>query len=188
MIHSKSQNAYELVREQFLPLDREAAFDFFRDPQNLERITPPWMGFQLEGEPPSGIKRGTRIDYRIRLFGIPLSWRTHITHWDPPHAFIDSQERGPYKSWEHLHTLQPMGDGVLMRDRVRYRVSLSPVSRPLHALFIRPTLERIFNHRYLAVRRLFGFELGPPKYPGQARPDRFPVTYGGSQTEHLSGL
>ncbi len=42
---------------------------------------------------------------------------------------FDPQEHGPYKSWEHLHTLQPIGDGVLMRDRVRYRVPFQPLSR-----------------------------------------------------------
>lgn len=148
------QNPYELVREQFLSIDLESAFEFFRDPQNLERITPPWMGFKLLGEPPKEVGSGTRIDYRIKLFGIPLSWRTHITHWDPPNAFIDFQARGPYKSWEHLHTLKRVGDGVLMRDQVRYTVPLSPLSRPVHAIFIRPTLERIFNHRYIAIDQI----------------------------------
>ena len=153
---SESQEEHELVREQFLRLDQEVAFNFFRDPQNLDRITPPWMGFKIAGPVPSEIKRDTRIEYRLKLFGVPLSWRTHITHWDPPYAFVDSQEHGPYKSWEHLHTLQPIGDGVLMRDRVRYRVPFQPLSRPIHTMFIRPTLERIFNYRYSAISRMFG--------------------------------
>jgi ligand-binding SRPBCC domain-containing protein len=147
---------YELIREQFLPLDLEEAFEFFRDPVNLERITPPWLGFALAGAPPASIEKGTRIDFRIALLGIPMAWRTHISYWDPPHEFIDLQERGPYALWEHLHRLERLGDGVLMTDRVRYRLPLELLSRPIHALIVRPTLERIFNYRYQAIRERFG--------------------------------
>jgi len=147
---------YELEREQYLPLALEDAFEFFRDPRNLERITPPWMSFRFAGEVPDEIEQGTRLDYRIRLFGVPMKWRSQIALWDPPYDFVDQQEQGPYAYWHHLHALDPVGDGVLMRDRVRYRVPLAPLSKPVHALFVRPTLERIFNYRYRAVREFFG--------------------------------
>lgn len=147
---------YELVREQYLPLGLEEAFEFFRDPRNLGRITPPWMNFQFKGEVPDEIVEGTRLDYRIRLFGVPMGWRTNISHWDPPYDFVDQQEQGPYAYWHHLHSLDPIGDGVLMRDRVRYRPPLMPLSRPVHALFIRPVLERVFNYRHEAVAKMFG--------------------------------
>jgi ligand-binding SRPBCC domain-containing protein len=146
---------YELIREQFLSVDLDEAFEFFRNPANLQTITPPWLGFDLPGAPPACIKKGTRIEFRISLLGIPMTWRTHISHWDPPHEFIDLQERGPYVFWEHLHRLERLGDGVLMTDRVRYRLPLEYLSRPIHSLMVRPALESIFNYRYRAIQGRF---------------------------------
>jgi len=147
---------HELLREQFLPVSLEEAFDFFRDPTNLQVITPPWMGFFLAGPPPDPIEKESRIDFRIRLLGVPMNWRTRISRWEPPHAFVDLQEQGPYAYWEHLHALEAVGDGVLMRDHVRYRLPLAPLSAPIHAVAVRPVLDRIFDHRFRAIRDRFG--------------------------------
>jgi hypothetical protein len=32
---------------------------------------------------------GARIRYRLRLRGIPISWESEITAWEPSHRFVD---------------------------------------------------------------------------------------------------
>ena len=65
---------------------------------------------------------GTRIDYRLRLRGIPLRWQSEITEWNPPHAFVDVQRRGPYRLWRHTHTFDETEGGVVVGDSVEYAV------------------------------------------------------------------
>jgi ligand-binding SRPBCC domain-containing protein len=38
---------YVLEREQLLSVQPDEAFEFFADAFNLERITPPWLGFRV---------------------------------------------------------------------------------------------------------------------------------------------
>jgi ligand-binding SRPBCC domain-containing protein len=84
---------FRLSVEQTLEADPHEVFAFFAEPRNLERITPPWLRFRIVGEPPP-MGRGALIDYRLKLHGIPLAWRTEITDWGPPYRFVDVQRRG----------------------------------------------------------------------------------------------
>jgi ligand-binding SRPBCC domain-containing protein len=149
-------HTYTLERQQLIPRPLADVFPFFADAGNLERITPDYLGFQILTPRPIDIRSGTLIDYKIKLCGIPLRWRTRIESFDPPHRFTDTQLRGPYKIWEHTHEFTETPDGTLMIDRVRYQIPLGPLGRLAHALFVRRTLARIFDYRYQAVERLLG--------------------------------
>ena len=147
---------YLIEREQWIPTSQEKAFEFFSRPENLNSITPSWVQFRIHSRVPPTLSSGSLIDYTIWLAGAPLRWQTRIGHWDPPHAFVDLQERGPYLLWEHLHAFEPMGEGVLMTDSLRYRLPLGPIGRAVHSTMVRVVLERIFDHRFRAVREIFG--------------------------------
>jgi ligand-binding SRPBCC domain-containing protein len=146
---------YRLERQQWIdrPLDR--VFDFFSRAENLDRITPAWMHFEIRTEVPIEIFTAARIEYRIRLAGVPMSWRTRIEEWEPGMRFVDVQERGPYQHWEHLHSFTPKAGGVLMTDRVDYALPLGLLGRAAHALLLRATLAAIFDHRYQRIREIF---------------------------------
>ena len=98
---------------------------------------------------------GTLIDYRLRLHGIPVRWRTEIRSWEPGVGFRDVQVRGPYALWDHTHNFEPDGrGGTLMRDRVLYRVPLGPLGRLALRLLVRRDLERIFDYRATEIERV----------------------------------
>jgi ligand-binding SRPBCC domain-containing protein len=141
-----------LERRQRLALPAARAFAFYADALNLEAITPPWLGFRVATPGPIAMSAGTLIDYRLRLHGVPMRWRTRIVAWEPPRRFVDVQLRGPYALWEHTHTFEPAGDdAVVIADRVRYALPFGVLGRLAHGLFVRRDLERIFDYRHLAV-------------------------------------
>lgn len=146
---------YELRREQWIPAAVEEVFPFFADAGNLERITPPWVGFRILTPLPIEMAPEMRIAYTLRLFGVPLRWRTRITEWKPVEGFVDVQERGPYALWEHTHRFRPLGEGVLMTDSVRYALPFSWLGRIAHAIAVRPALAAIFDYRAVRIRQLF---------------------------------
>lgn len=143
-----------LTRTLELDLPRPQVFEFFADAGNLERITPPELGFNIVTPQPIEIEKGSLIDYNLKLHGIPMSWRTEITVWDPPHEFVDTQLRGPYSQWIHRHTFTELSPNrTLIDDEVRYRLPLEPLGDIVHFI-IRGQLERIFDFRQTAVAEL----------------------------------
>ena len=137
-----------LRQEQRLPGTPDEVFPYFAEALNLEEITPPWLGFRVERQDPPEMRAGTLIEYRLRLHGVPVRWRTTIAVWDPPRRFVDVQIAGPYLLWHHTHDFEPAPDGgTTMRDTVRYALPFGPLGTLAHRLFVRRDLEAIFRFR-----------------------------------------
>lgn len=148
---------YHLLRAvTVLDLPREELFPFFAAAENLERITPPALRFRIVTPTPVEMRRGALIDYRLRLNGIPFGWRTEITEWDPPHAFTDTQLRGPYHTWVHRHVFEALDGGrTRMTDEVRYRLPAWPFGE-IALPIVRRQVAGIFIHRNRVIRELLG--------------------------------
>ena len=141
-----------LERSQRVEVPIDQAFAFYGDERNLEPLTPPWLHFEVTTPRPILMAAGTLLEYRLRLHGVPIHWRTRIDTWEPPTRFTDFQEKGPYKLWDHTHTFEPDGEAAtIIHDRVRYAIPYGPLGSLAHALFVRSDLERIFDFRRDAV-------------------------------------
>jgi ligand-binding SRPBCC domain-containing protein len=136
----------------WIPAPIDAVFSFFSDAHNLERITPPFLQFNVDTPDPIVIAVGTRIRYRLRLRGIPISWESEITAWDPPHRFIDEQIRGPYRVWRHEHRFAEQDTGTQVSDHVRYAVWGGSL---VNSLFVAPDVRKIFEYRRSKLTELF---------------------------------
>lgn len=139
--------------EQWLAAPPAELFPFFGDARNLESLTPSWLNFRVLTPAPITMGVGTLIDYKLRVRGIPLRWRTRINAWGPPYMFVDEQLRGPYRMWVHTHTFEPHDGGTRCRDRVHYAVSGGAI---VNRLFVRRDMERIFAFRRRKLADVFG--------------------------------
>ena len=146
---------YVLEREVSLPVPRARVFPFFADARNLERLTPPSLRFEILTPGEIQMGPGAIIDYRLRVSGLPVRWRSVIEIWDPPFRFVDVQVRGPYALWRHVHTFDETPEGTLMRDRVEYALPFGPIGALAHRLIVARQLETIFSFRGRVVRELF---------------------------------
>lgn len=142
---------FHLMTEQKIEKSQDELFSFFSDAHNLAQITPPWLKFRVLTPPPIEMNVGTRIDYRLKLRGIPIRWQSEITVWNPPHHFVDEQRRGPYRRWIHTHTFVAVPDGTLVRDEVEYAVLGGSL---VQKLFVAPDLEKIFAYRATKLKEL----------------------------------
>ena len=139
---------YTLERRQILTASLEDIWSFLQNPANLDRITPPDLRFSIVSDIPEKMHNGLIVEYRI---AIPLlgthTWITEIKHIREGHSFVDEQRLGPYRFWYHYHQIRPVEGGVEMLDRISYQPPFGLLGKLLHPLYIRKTLERIFDFR-----------------------------------------
>jgi ligand-binding SRPBCC domain-containing protein len=140
----KHDAGYLLSARTWLPRAIGEVFDFFCSAHNLELITPQFLRFEILTPEPIAMQAGTRLDYRLRLHGVPVRWQSEIKEWEPPYRFVDEQVRGPYRWWVHEHRFRELDGGTEMIDEVRYGV---PGGALVHGLVVKRDLVRIFTYR-----------------------------------------
>ncbi len=133
------------------PIDE--VWPFFSNARNLERLTPAFLEFEVLTPDPIEMEVGTRIDYKLRIRGLPIRWQSEITAWEPQHRFVDEQRRGPYKAWIHEHTFEAEGDATIARDFVQYD---HVGGRLANRLMVGPDVRRIFAYREKVLQEIFG--------------------------------
>ncbi len=148
---------HHLKQTQILPVDREILWKFISVPQNLNKITPPEMAFEIIGEPPEKTFAGLLLEYRVK---VPLlgwsSWLTEIKYVEEGFSFMDEQRVGPYKLWLHTHKLEDTDEGTRMTDDIRYLVPFGPIGLLANALYVGRTLRQIFHYRRVKMEEIFG--------------------------------
>ena len=156
---------FTLTRSQWVPGKLEEIFEFFENPENLSRITPDWLKFEILAMNPKVIQNGTIIQYRIRWFGVPCRWITSIDEWSSGQSFVDSQRNGPYVLWQHSHWFEESAGGVTIIDKVQYRLPFGPIGVFVHRFLVRSQLNEIFDYRTKVIAESLAsgkvFEIAP---------------------------
>jgi ligand-binding SRPBCC domain-containing protein len=137
--------------ETVVPAPLDAAFAVFSDASNLQQLTPSWLQFSIVTPLPIVMRVGLEIDYRIRLYGVPLAWTSRIDVWEPEYRFVDRQIAGPYLWWRHAHRFESAGGATRVIDEVEY----VPRAAWMTARMVRRDVERIFRYRQGALQQIF---------------------------------
>lgn len=144
-----------IERELAIAITRKEIFEFFLEPENLARITPGNLNFNIVSAHPLPIQEGTIITYRLKLFGIPFKWISKIIDFESPAEFKDIQIGGPYKFWCHTHTFKEEGESTRIIDRVEYAVPGGILEPLIHKFLVKPQLKKIFDYRTQKIRQIF---------------------------------
>ena len=147
---------YQFKAKQFLPITINEAWDFFSNPNNLPKITPPWLNFEVTTQLESRMYAGMIItDLVRRILNIPATWVTEITQVHVPNFFVDEQKFGPYKLWHHQHVFREAKNGIEMEDIVNYAVPLGFIGRLANNLIISKKIKSIFEYRTEILNKMF---------------------------------
>lgn len=150
---------WTLTSSLWLKEPPERVFPYFADAFNLEEITPAFLRFRVVTPRPIAMRAGAKIDYRLHIHSVPVSWRTNIAEWDPPRAFADEQLRGPYRRWYHRHTFEPHEGGTLAKDEVQILPRGGPLAPIVMKLFVARDVKAIFAYRARCLVELFGGDM-----------------------------
>lgn len=149
---------YQFKRQQFFDQSIDELWDFISNPQNLKKITPDYMGFDItSGDLPDEMYEGMIITYKVSpFFGIKTTWVTEITHIKYKKYFVDEQRVGPYKIWHHQHFLEPTENGTMMSDIVTYQPPYGWLGAIANQIVIKRKLAEIFDYRFRRLNEVFG--------------------------------
>ncbi len=146
---------YTFKKEQFVASDIDTVFEFFSRPENLEKITPKKMGFNIITPKPIEMKEGAIIDYTVKILGVPMRWRTIISSYKKNEYFVDEQLKGPYSYWHHKHYFKVVDGGVMIIDEITYALPLEAFRLIVHPLIIKPQLNEIFDFKFQTIQDKF---------------------------------
>lgn len=145
----------EHLSEIWLPVKIHDIYPFFSDEKNLERLTPSHLNFHVLGKSTKDMQAGTLIDYKLKLYGVPLRWKTRIEKWEPGKSFVDTQLNGPYTRWYHIHEFTELADGTLMRDKVEFKLPLGRIGELVAGWFVTNDVKKIFTFRSKAIAKIY---------------------------------
>lgn len=147
---------YQLKTHQILPVSLDEAWDFFSVPENLDRITPDDLSFEIRSGAVDRTYAGQLITYRIRpILNIPMLWVTEITQCVDRAYFIDEQRFGPYRFWHHQHKFRASDEGVVMEDELHFALPGGWAGELVASGFVKAKVDGIFTHRGKVLQELF---------------------------------
>ena len=144
---------YNFKQTQKIQADLKKVFEFFQKPENLAKVTPQWISFSIKSKPPLQMKECAEFEYTIKLYGIPLLWRTKIVRYSPPDIFVDEQLKRPYKTWIHTHKFQQSDGYVIMEDNIDYDLYGGIFKDLVHKLFVNNSIKEIFKFRKEVIEK-----------------------------------
>jgi len=149
---------YIFEQTQNINKSLDGVFELFSKPENLQKITPNWLKFEIKPNSDKIMKENAEFFYKIKFHHLPLNWKTMITKYEPPYLFVDEQVKGPYKKWIHTHTFEEVNGFTIMKDRVEYDLYGGIFKSIVHSAFVKNSIMEIFNFRRKIIAEVFESE------------------------------
>jgi uncharacterized protein len=126
-------------------------FAWHARPGAFQRLTPPWERVQLLKH--GGIGHGARAEIKTKIGPLWTRWLVEHRDFAEDKQFRDVMLEGPFKSWEHLHTVEPDGAGACtLTDSIQYELPGGALGQLVAGASVRRRLERMFAYRHEVTR------------------------------------
>jgi ligand-binding SRPBCC domain-containing protein len=144
----------EYVKESRIAAPAAVVFAFHESPGAVLRLTPPWERVELV-EGGGSLRPGARVVLKTWVGPWPVRWVAEHTEYEPGRLFADRQVAGPFARWYHRHRFLDDGaGGTILRDEVDYEPPFGPLGRWLGGRFVERKLQKLFDFRHEATRRI----------------------------------
>ena len=137
--------------ESLIAATPERVFGFHERRDAFALLTPWWSGARVV-RPAASLRPGERALLVLGRGPLSMEWEAVHEVYEPPRCFVESQVRGPFRSWRHRHLVLPEGDGARLRDELEYTLpggSLAPVLDRVMRAFLRI----LFAYRHRITRQ-----------------------------------
>ena len=117
------------------------------------RLTPPWERVELVNHH-GGVSNGAIAELRLKLGPIGIRWvARHDDHIEGS-RFSDTQIKGPFRHWKHLHRFDAISPTVtILQDEIEYELPLGRIGRWIAGASTKQRLARMFAYRHEVTKR-----------------------------------
>lgn len=131
-----------------VPLQRLWAYH--ANPGAFERLSPPWQRVELVKKT-AGIGEGERLVMKLGRRPFRITWEALHGPMEPLSSFEDTQVRGPFGRWHHVHGFEGDATGSALVDTIEWAPPFPPLGG-LGSPIIRRQIERLFRFRHARTR------------------------------------
>lgn len=145
----------KFIQRSEIPASAQAVFDWHEAPGAFQRLTPPWERVRVlrhEG----GIRDGARVS--LLVGSMPFALRWDLTHIDyrAGESFTDTQVKGPFKKWTHVHRMKPNGANCsILEDEIEYVLPGGWVGHIIGGPIMKRKLKKLFAFRHQVTQQAF---------------------------------
>ena len=133
-----------------MPVSARTLFDWHAQPGAFERLTPAWQPSRVVSRT-GGITDGSRVEVAVPILHGLVHQRMLMEHRGYVHGsqFTDTQLEGPFRRWEHRHSMHAAPDGSsVLEDQIDYELPLGILGDFGGGWFVRHQLEQLFGFRH----------------------------------------
>lgn len=109
----------EFENESTFACSCEGLFQFLTQPQNIAEVSHPDLGLKFV-EPPTVLHQGAELEFQLVSFGQVHTMKHQIIEFDAPKLVIETQLKGPMKSWRHHHIYSAHENGCRKVDMIEF--------------------------------------------------------------------
>ena len=151
---------YKFHKRSLLPCTADWLFDWHCRPTAFMDLQPPASSIRLlsEAQP---LHEGQIVRFRMFAGPIPIIWESQITEVQPGMSFTDTQLKGPFRHWQHVHGFHDAGNGeCLMDDSIEYSLPFDGVAGNIMAKIVANRLNGMFQFRHAKLLDLASSRFG----------------------------